>query len=287
MNQTKAQLKDVISENLSAETLRSLLKEIDKEVDESSYHFSDIDIRKIYPNPNQPRQHFDEDKIKELADSIKIHGLLTPIMVQKEENGYMIIAGERRYRAVLSLNKPTIKCIVCSLSTKAIDEISLIENIQREDLNVMEEATAYQTMIQKYGYTQEEVAARIGKSRTHVTNMLRLLKLPNAIREEILTGNLSGGHARSLLSLEKEEEMMEAMKEVVTRKMSVRETERYVKEKKRKGENRGMPEVANLSSALRRKITVQGHKVIIHCADGEDLQGLLGYLKAVMIANKK
>lgn len=277
----KKQLKDVLSRNLSNENLKDILDNVDNNEIASIYKILDIDINKVYPNPTQPRRYFDNEKLNELSQSIQTQGLITPIMVKKTDDKFMIIAGERRYRASLLANCKTIKAIVCRLSDTTIEEIALIENVQRENLNAIEEAHAYQRIIEKYDYTQDDVAKRVGKSREYIANLLRLLKLPEAIKNEVLSGNISSGHARALLSLADTESMIEMMHEINKSKLSVRATETLVKSKKKKIEKNSdkeqeLKEIANL---LKRKISVSKNKLSITFDSPDDLSTLLNIIK--------
>ncbi|MBQ1809739.1 MAG: ParB/RepB/Spo0J family partition protein, partial [Erysipelotrichaceae bacterium] len=190
-----------------------------------------LPISEIRPNPYQPRKNFDQDKLKELAESIREHGVFQPIIVRKAIDGYELIAGERRLRASKLAGKEDIPAIVVEFSDQEMMEISLLENIQREDLNAVEEAAAYSQLIEKIGYTQEELAKHIGKSRTHITNMLRLLRLPDDIKEKVRSGKLSYGQARTLLAAEDEEKMHELAERAVREGLSVRDLEKLVSEK--------------------------------------------------------
>jgi len=190
----------------------------------------EVDIDLIEPNPDQPRYNFKEDKLNELAQSIRSNGLVQPILLRRVSNGhYQIIAGERRWRAAQKAGLHKIKAVIRSIPDAKLLELALIENIQREDLNPIEEAQAYQKLIQTLGLTQDEVAQRVGKDRSSIANYLRLLKLPEEIQQMLIDDSLSMGHARALLGLDSEEEQLELAKEVVARKMSVRDTEQSVK----------------------------------------------------------
>ena len=188
-----------------------------------------VNINDIEPNPNQPRRKFDEDALGELADSIKQHGLIQPIVVQKKDKMYQIIAGERRWRACRLAKIKEVPVIVKDLSDKEQYEIALIENIQREDLNDIEEAYAYKSLIEEFNLKQDEVAERVSKSRVAITNALRLLKLDPKVQELVISGLISGGHARALLSLTDGENQYEVAMKIVDEKLSVRETEKLVK----------------------------------------------------------
>ena len=190
----------------------------------------EVDIDLVRPNPNQPRKHFDEDALHELSDSIKKHGMIMPIVVNKMEGGrYMIIAGERRYRAAKMAGKTTIPVVVREYSDREIKEISLIENLQREDLNPIEAATAMKQLMDEYHLTQEELAERIGKSRPAVTNTLRLLSLSPDVINLVSSGRLSAGHARALVTLP-EDAQYKLASDTIKDGLSVRDVERSVRD---------------------------------------------------------
>lgn len=202
---------------------KKVVKEVIKEVDT-------IDINKIEPNSNQPRKNFNEDKIHELAESIKQHGLIEPLIVQKGKKGfYTIIAGERRWRAAREAGIKEIPVVVKEYSDQQVMEIALIENIQREDLNAIEEAEAYERLIKDFNLKQDEVAERVSKSRVAITNSLRLLKLDPRVREMIIEDKIKSGHARALLSVTDPEEQYRLAVMIFDNSMSVRETEKMVK----------------------------------------------------------
>ena len=183
----------------------------------------------VEPNREQPRQAFDEASLKELADSISQYGVLQPLVVQKKGSRYEIIAGERRWRAARLAGLKEIPVVIRDLSPKEVLEVSLVENIQREDLNPIEEAKAYQRLMEEFSLTQEEASARVAKSRTAVTNSLRLLKLDPQLQQMVMDDVLSAGHARALLSLTDPEMQKKAAEIVVEQSLSVRETEKLVK----------------------------------------------------------
>ena len=190
----------------------------------------EVDIDLVRPNPNQPRKHFDEDALNELASSIKKHGLIMPIVVNNMEGGrYMIIAGERRYRASKIAGKTKIPVVVRDYTDREIKEISLIENLQREDLNPIEAANAMKQLMDEYHLTQEELAERIGKSRPAVTNTLRLLSLTPEVIDMVSSGKLSAGHARALVTLP-EDVQYKLAGDVVKDGLSVRDIERSVRD---------------------------------------------------------
>ncbi len=191
---------------------------------------TEVDIDLVRPNPNQPRKHFDEDALRELADSIKKHGMIMPIVVNNMEGGkYMIIAGERRYRAAKMAGKTQIPVVIREYTDREIKEISLIENLQREDLNPIEAANAMKQLMDEYHLTQEELAERIGKSRPAVTNTLRLLSLSPEVIDMVSSGRLSAGHARALVTLP-EDVQYKLATDTVKDGLSVRDIERSVRD---------------------------------------------------------
>lgn len=194
-----------------------------------------VKISMVEPNREQPRKTFDEEELSKLADSIKQHGLIQPILVQDRKDHYEIIAGERRWRASRMAGLKEIPVIIRDYSEQEIVEISLIENIQRQDLNAIEEALAYKRLMTEFSLKQEEVAERVSKSRSTVTNSMRLLKLSQNVQKMIIDGDLSEGHARSLLSLEELDAQDKLAKKIVDEKLSVRDVEKLVK-------NYGKPE---------------------------------------------
>ncbi|NLK63380.1 MAG: ParB/RepB/Spo0J family partition protein [Fusobacteria bacterium] len=192
----------------------------------------ELELNKIIANPFQPRKEFDENKIRELAESIKENGIIQPIIVRKIGENYEIIAGERRYRAAIEAKFEKIPVIVRKAAEDKSLELAVIENIQRENLNAIEEGEAYELLIKKYSYTQEKLAKKLGKNRSTITNKLRILKLPDEIKEVIKKGELSAGHARTVLSLEDTNEQVDLVKKIISGNLSVRKTEDLVKNKK-------------------------------------------------------
>jgi ParB family chromosome partitioning protein len=198
----------------------------------TSEHAADavmMDISKVEPNREQPRKKFDEDSLLELAESIKQFGVLQPLLVQERDDYYEIIAGERRWRAAMMANIKEIPVIIKKLSEQEIMEISLIENIQREDLNPIEEAQAYRRLLTEFNLKQDEVAERVSKSRTAVTNAMRLLKLNEKVQQMVIDEMLSTGHARSLLGIDDPEKQYSIAQKIFDEKLSVRDTEKLVK----------------------------------------------------------
>lgn len=240
----------------------------EKEVKNKEY--IKININKIEPNELQPRKDFGEDALVELAESIRQHGLIEPLIVQKKENDfYEIIAGERRWRAARLAELNEIPVIVREYSHQEAVEIALIENIQREDLNAIEEANAYQRLIDEFELKQDEVAERVSKSRVTITNSLRLLKLDERVQQMLIEENIKGGHARALLSLKKDEQYKVAQR-VFDEKLSVRETEKLVKQILNKEDNKKKKEPVVLNNELIYKKfeenieNIMGTKVVIN-----------------------
>lgn len=185
-----------------------------------------LPIYKVEPNPDQPRHDFDEEELQALADSITVHGIIQPLTVREMPNGYyQIIAGERRWRAARMANLSDVPAVIIEADDKKAMELALIENLQRQDLNPLEEALGYQTLMNEYGLTQEEAAGRVGKSRPAVANALRLLGLCPEVQERVRKGELSAGHARAILQLKSEKKQQEAAQKIVALGLSVRQAE--------------------------------------------------------------
>lgn len=228
----------------------------------------------VQPNKEQPRKTFDEEKINELAESIKNYGVLQPLLVQKNDSFYEIIAGERRWRAAKAAGLKEVPAVLKEYSKQEAMEISLIENVQRADLNPIEEALGYKQLIDEFGLTQEEIAVRVAKSRTVITNTMRLLKLDEQIRNMLVQGVITSGHARALLSLEDIQMQLKAAKEILDKKLSVRETERLVKrlQKETSGEKKEEKKKDETLALIYQDLedrmkSVMGTKVSIHNKD--------------------
>lgn len=206
-------------------------REEEKEIKDNQDRVLFIDIHKIKPNANQPRRHFDIEKIEELAKSIEFHGVIQPILVRESGLGFEIVAGERRWRAARKAGLKEIPCILRELTEEQNMFIALIENMQREDLNDIEEARGIELMIRNYGLTQEEVSKSVGKSRPYISNALRLLKLPKNIQEMVVEGVLTGGHARAIAGIKDHNKQMIAAEKCVKLGWSVREIEAFAREK--------------------------------------------------------
>ncbi|MCH4206381.1 MAG: ParB/RepB/Spo0J family partition protein [Solobacterium sp.] len=248
----------------------------------------EINISEIRPNPYQPRKEFEPKALQELADSIKTHGIFTPLLVRKSVSGYDLIAGERRLRAAKLAGLTTVPAIAVDFTEEQMMEISILENVQREDLNPIEEAAAYESLVKKLGYTQEKLAQRVGKSREYCANMMRLLKLPSEVQQLVIEKKLTNGHVRPLLSLEDDDAIYDAAMKIVHDKMSVRDVEKYVKElngkapKTVKAEKKKDPMIrdieARMSSKLGTEVEIQAKKISISFSDTDDLNRILEIL---------
>lgn len=230
-----------------------------------AFHFCGIE--EVQPNPFQPRKAFDDEHLQELVGSIREKGILQPLVVRRKGEGYELIAGERRWRAAQKAGIKEVPILIKDVPDSEILELSLIENIQREDLNPIEEAEAFKRLIDHFHLTQEEVSKRVGKDRTSVTNTIRLLRLPPEIRQCLVEGGISMGHARAFLSLEGPEKQRLALKKVLTASLSVRQTESLVKKLRSKGHSAPSknnqewnPLVEELQRALGTKVKIVGKR---------------------------
>lgn len=254
----------------------------------------EVDIYLLDNDTNQPRKTFDEQKLKELAQSIKIHGIMQPITVVKKEGRYTIIAGERRFRAAKIAGIDKVPILVKDLTDKEIVELSLIENIQREDLNPLEQASALNKLVQEYHLKQEEVAKRVGKSRSAIANLMRLLGLPQSVQKMVISNQISAGHARCLLPLEDEVRIKDAANIIASRDLSVRQAELLVKDmiepkvpQKKKVHKQAVEIVQaqqELSKALATKVEIKGDlkkgKLVIEYYSEQQLEQLYEFIKS-------
>jgi ParB family chromosome partitioning protein len=249
-------------------------------------------INEIKPNASQPRKEFEEEAISELANSIKEKGILQPLVVRTIENGYEIIAGERRWRAAQRAGVTRVPVIIKEASDREVLELALIENLQREDLNPIEEAVAYQQLIDEFELTHEDVSRQIGKERSTITNQLRLLKLSDEAKAALIAGDITAGHARAILSIESPSEAREALKAIQKQKLSVRNTEQLIKNisKRKKKERTTEPEdiylkqvVDELKNSLSTQVRIvdkQGKgKIEIDYYSIDELERLTSILK--------
>ena len=249
---------------------------------------SKIPVDEIRPNPYQPRKVFNDEALKELSSSIKQHGVFTPILVKKSIQGYDLIAGERRLRASKLAGLKDIPAIIVDFDDQEMMEIALLENIQREDLNVIEEAKAYEKLIQRLGYTQEQLAHRVGKSREHITNLLRLLKLPEDVQEYVVSKQLSMGHVRALLGLKTEASMRKVAKQAIDQGLSVRKVEQIVKDTNNKKTIEKPKEDIYVKAAKEKlqeffqtSVSISKNAISIHYENKEDLNRILELLNLV------
>lgn len=263
-----------------------------KEGTQNQGGISELPINKVEPNRDQPRKKFDEDALQELSESIKKHGIIQPLLVQKNGNYYEIIAGERRWRAAKNAGLEKVPVIIKELPDQEKYEISLIENIQRENLNPIEEAEAYQQLIETYKLKQDEIAEKVSKSRTAITNSLRLLKLDKRVRQMVIDDMISTGHARALLGIEDGEKQYQFAQKIFDEKLSVREVEKEVKNLNRdtkKNPNKPKPVNEQLQAVyndieekLKQKL---GTKVKISAKDSEHGKIEIEYFSAEEFEN--
>ena len=247
-----------------------------------------VKLDELRSNPYQPRKNFDEEALKELANSIKEHGVFQPIIVKQSIKGYEIIAGERRVKASIMAGLTEIPAIIRDFNDTQMMEIALLENLQREDLNAIEEANAYKKLQETLSVTQEELARRLGKSRSHITNMIGILSLPESIQTEIINNNISMGHARVLSKMSDLSQQQELVDKIVKEGISVRQLEemtqkpQIVKVNPQKQRVKPVNEYSylqeELSEKLGTKVVIKKNKIEIHFVNGNDLNRLLEYM---------
>ncbi|MFL0250108.1 ParB/RepB/Spo0J family partition protein [Clostridium neuense] len=266
----------------------NLTKEENKSVDK-------INLNMIKPNKKQPREYFDEKKISQLAESIKEHGIIQPLVLKKDGGVYTIVAGERRWRAAKSIGLSEVPAVVIDATEKDLLEISLIENIQREDLNPIEEAKAYRRLLDDFNLTQEELAKRVGKSRVAITNCMRLLNLDTRVQDYLIDEVISEGHGRALLAVEDKNLQYELAQAIIDEDLSVRDTEKLIKDYYKKSQNNDKkkteefnnPYVSDIKSKLESyfgtKVLLKNGKnkgkIEIEYYSNEDLQRIIDILK--------
>ena len=271
-------------DNITFEELEETIVDEAKRNDE----IVEIDLSELRPNPYQPRKKFDEEALNELADSIKEHGVFQPIIVKKSIKGYEIVAGERRYRASKKLGLEKIPAIIKDFTDDEMMQISLLENLQRENLTSIEEAKAYKAIIDASNLTQEELAKKVGKSRSYITNILGLLTLPVSIQNDILENKISMGHARVLSKIEDEDKIKELANKVISEGLSVRELEELTKDNTFKRKNEVVRTVSdnskykiverNLKEKLGSDVKVSNNKITIKFSSDKDLNRILEIL---------
>jgi len=262
-----------------------------------------IDVKKVFPNPRQPRTIFNEETMSELAESIKLRGIAQPILVRMRKEGYELVAGERRLRAAKLAGLTAIPAIIKDFSDEESVELSLIENLQREDLNPMDEAEAYYRLMSEFNLTQQEVARKVGKNRSTVANMTRLVELPSEIKKSLRKGELTVGHARALLTIEDKEKLLLVFRDIIKNKLSVRDIEILVygapkseeAKRKRKKVEVGDAELqsfidrltGHLGTKVRIKGTVKRGRIEVEYYSQEDLERLLEIVTGVKIEKKE
>lgn len=248
---------------------------------------NNLKISDIRPNPYQPRKVFNNESLNELADSIKEVGVIQPILVRKAISGYELLAGERRLRASKMAGKKEIPAIIVEVNDQDMMEYALLENVQREDLNIIEEAQGYDQLIKKLKYTQEELSKRIGKSRAHITNTLRILKLPQEILDLLSRDRLTFGHARALINIDDEDKQIELAKKAASEGLSVRDVEKLANQAK--DTNKKVPPKKKtdpyledirkaMEASLSTNVEVNKKKIIINYSDVDDLNRILEIL---------
>ena len=250
---------------------------IENRIEENQNSVIEVEINQVEPGPGQPSKNFDKEKIDALAESIKEHGIIQPLIVTREENRYYIIAGERRWRAAKAAGFKTIPVIERNATTKEVLELALVENIQREDLNPIEEAEAYAKLLQDYSMTQEQVAAMVGKSRSAIANMLRLLHFSEKVKNLLISGELTTGQARPILALESIQEQDSAAEYILKSGLNARQAEQYVKKLTEKSKQKSQSEEKEISEQIKqqevrfvqdRLRTSLGTKVILNDHNG-------------------
>ena len=264
----------------------------DPETKQDANNVLEIDVNEIDPNVRQPRKHFDDEKLGELAQSIQTYGIVQPVIVQRKNKRYIIVAGERRYRAARIAGLKTVPVVVKEYSEPDFMEVSLVENLQREDLNPIEEAEALRLLMNEHQLTQDALSSRLGKSRSAVANTLRLLSLPQDVRDLLVSGALTSGHARCLVTLQNDDQKISIAKKIVSQGLSVRATEELIKtlgktpEQHTKKQNTPAPEIQSaeitLSAALGTKVHISGNlnkgKIVLSYYNQDQLQSIYDFL---------
>ena len=256
------------------------------EEDQSKDRILNIKIKDIIPNKNQPRRDFDLDSLKELSKSIELYGLIQPILVRQSKDKYEIVAGERRWRACKLAGLKEVACIIKDMDQEESAKIALIENIQREDLNPVEEAQAYKKLMKEFKLTQEELSSQVGKSRSYISNSIRILNLDKEILERISSGQLSQGHGKAILSIKDKDAQVEIAKEILKKGLNVRDTENLTRNKDNLEKDLEKSYIINIEEKLMRALgtkvnLLQGDKkgkIEIEYYGDEDLERLLEFL---------
>ena len=264
-----------MKDDLKARTFTDLLAEHHVDDVLEGEIIEEILLSEIKPNPFQPRRIFDEEKIDELAQSIKQHGVFQPIILKRVKQGFIIVSGERRYRAAQKVGLVTIPAIIRQYEEAKVAEIALAENLQRENLTPIEEAEAYKIVMQNLKLTQQELAAKVGKSRSHVTNMLGLLNLPHEVQDMLLTGKISMGHARSLSKLEDENKILKIANQIISKQLSVRQVEEMTKMEIKTNQivrikqSKYIEQENTITKKIGYKVKISDQKVVIYCKEEE------------------
>lgn len=253
----------------------------------------ELKINEIEPNANQPRKNFDDEKLTQLSESIKEHGIVQPIIVRREENTYRIVAGERRWRAARIAGLATVPVVIKDISNRQLMEIALIENIQREDLNPIEEAEAFEKLLKEYNMTQEELSKAVGKSRSAIANSIRLMSLNDEVKNHVVNGELSSGHARALIVIEDNELQKKVADEIINNGLNVRQTEALVKRvltqkpvEKQKPKNENFIEIEEkLKGIFGTKVELISNnkkgKIMIEYYSNEELDRILEMVESI------
>ena len=287
-----ALIPNVVKNDTAEENTKAAREQSKKENDDAR---TMVSINKVEPNRKQPRRKFDEDALQELSDSIKIHGLISPILVQDRGDHYEIIAGERRWRASKLAGLKEVPVIIGNYSEKEILEISLIENMQRKDLNPIEEAQGFKRLVDEYDLTQDEIAETLSKSRSAITNSIRLLKLSDKVQEMLIEDLISAGHGRALLAIEDTEKQEEVAQRIIDERLNVRDVEKLVNSLKKPVKPRPVTDEAlkvfyhdmeeNLKMAVGTKVSISGKgngagTVTIEFYNNEDLDRIAAKLRS-------
>lgn len=267
--------------------LGALIRENEQDISGS---VTELKITELEANQNQPRRNFDDQALQELADSIKQHGVVQPIIVRKLDENYQIVAGERRWRAARLAGLKSVPVVVKDYSNIEVMEIALIENLQRQDLNAIEEAIAYKSLIEEHDMTQEEISEKIGKSRSAIANTLRLLNLPGEIKDFVIQGKISAGHARAILSVQDKRKQIEIALKVIEQQLNVRDIEKLVMQKEKKEPNKESKksvEIIELEERLKKALSTKVNivhkkssgKIEIEYYNNDDLERILELLE--------
>jgi len=267
--------------------LGALIRENEQEVNSS---VTELKITELEANQNQPRRFFDDQALQELSGSIKEHGVVQPIIVRKVDESYQIVAGERRWRAARLAGLKTVPVVIKDYSNVQVMEIALIENLQRQDLNSIEEALAYKSLIEEHDMTQEEISEKIGKSRSAIANTLRLLNLPEEIKNLVVHGKISAGHARALLAIDDKKKQLEIAQKVIDQQLNVRDIEKLVMQKDAKEEKKEVKkdvEIIDIEDRLKKVLSTKVNiihkknkgKIEIEYYSNDDLERILELLQ--------